>query len=278
MPPERLLKYLARYVGGGPISDSRFVRWGNGHVTFLARRRDDEPDDQQLSLFPDSDQTPESSTRSTSHSPLPTSHCSGINLPLSVTKTKTEITISESEFVRRWAIHILPRGFMRVQHYGATSRRKGTEYLAQCRQLLGIDNPDVTDSDDSNASAENYGAANSSAANSSVANSDPSNLDASHCGAANIDSKTPMAEGLENIFKLTNEIAPEEKPYEPTWKCTQCGKRMECLEFQLRPSWRVVFERLNQRTDTDTQLRLWTANELHEMRYTKMNPAILDSS
>ena len=109
-------------------------------------------------------------------------------------------------------------------------------------------------------------------------NSDAESAGVEKSDEANNKPKTPMAEGLENIFKLTNEIAPEEKPYEPTWKCTQCGKRMECLEFQLRPSWRVVFERLNQRTDTDTQLQLWTANELHEMRYTKMNPAIQDSS
>ncbi len=48
VPPVRLLRYLARYVGGGPISESRLVRWENGNVTFLSRRRDDEKEDEQL--------------------------------------------------------------------------------------------------------------------------------------------------------------------------------------------------------------------------------------
>ena len=52
--------------------------------------------------------------------------------------------------------------------------------------------------------------------------------------------KTPTADGLECIFKLTNEIGPGEKPYEPSWKCTQCGQRMDCLEFKLRPSWKII--------------------------------------
>ncbi len=48
VPPVRLLRFLARYVGGGPISESRLVRWEYGNVTFLSRRRDDEKEDEQL--------------------------------------------------------------------------------------------------------------------------------------------------------------------------------------------------------------------------------------
>jgi hypothetical protein len=82
----------------------------------------------------------------------------------------------------------------------------------------------------------------------------------------------------DDLFELVYETEPEEKPYEPTWKCTKCGKQMECLEFQLRPSWKFVFQRLNPRADTNTQLPLWSVNELHDLRNPNSNPAILDSS
>lgn len=35
--PEHVLKYLARYMSGGPISDQRLVSHEQGQVTFLAR-------------------------------------------------------------------------------------------------------------------------------------------------------------------------------------------------------------------------------------------------
>ena len=38
--PIVILKYLARYVSGGPISNSRLVSWENGQVTFLARNEE----------------------------------------------------------------------------------------------------------------------------------------------------------------------------------------------------------------------------------------------
>ncbi len=36
-PPETVLKYLARYLTGGPISESRIVSADDHHVTFMAR-------------------------------------------------------------------------------------------------------------------------------------------------------------------------------------------------------------------------------------------------
>ena len=35
--PQQVLKYLARYMAGGPIADRRMIRDENGHVTFWAR-------------------------------------------------------------------------------------------------------------------------------------------------------------------------------------------------------------------------------------------------
>lgn len=38
--PEQVLKYLARYLTGGPISDQRLMAHENGHVTFSVRGKD----------------------------------------------------------------------------------------------------------------------------------------------------------------------------------------------------------------------------------------------
>ena len=48
------------------------------------------------------------------------------------------MTHSADEFIRRFLLHVLPRGFHRIRHYGllATSARKAS--LALARQLLGV--------------------------------------------------------------------------------------------------------------------------------------------
>jgi hypothetical protein len=249
-PPDRLLKYLACYVGGGPIADHRLVRWENGKVTFLARSREDEKEDEQMLLFSDSDPSSDAASESSRRSPLATRHCTGINLPLSVTKSKEEITISEQEFVRRWAIHILPKYFMRVQHYGATSRRKGTEYLAQCCKML-----EISDAESANAKVDKKSGAKSKD-----------------------ESKSPSADDLEDVLKLMYGKEEEEKPYEPTWKCTKCGKLMKCLEFQLRPSWKIILADFMPQSSNEIQTRLWTADEIRNLQKTKTSPLIMDSS
>ena len=80
------------------------------------------------------------------------------------------------------------------------------------------------------------------------------------------ESKAPSVDELEEVFKLMYGEEPAEKPYEPTWKCTKCGNPMQCLEFQLRPSWRLIFERLNHQADKDNQQWLWSLSELHALR------------
>jgi len=40
------------------------------------------------------------------------------------------------EFLRRFLMHTLPKGFMRIRHYGFMSNRFRTEKLERCRQLL----------------------------------------------------------------------------------------------------------------------------------------------
>ncbi len=48
------------------------------------------------------------------------------------------MTLSTDEFIRRFLLHVLPRGFHRIRHYGllATSARKAS--LALARELLGV--------------------------------------------------------------------------------------------------------------------------------------------
>jgi len=46
------------------------------------------------------------------------------------------LLLPASEFVRRLLLHVLPRGFVRIRHYGLWSNRQRHEDLAWCRRLL----------------------------------------------------------------------------------------------------------------------------------------------
>ena len=93
--PEHVLKYLARYLTGGPISDRRLIEHEAGEVTFWARSPDKK---------------------------------SG---------NKSEpYTLPGAEFTRRWALHILPKGFVKSRCFGGFSCRQRGPYLERCRELL----------------------------------------------------------------------------------------------------------------------------------------------
>ena len=51
------------------------------------------------------------------------------------------LTLPASEFVRRFLLHVLPRGFVRVRHYGLQANGCRTQLLAQARQILGSPAP-----------------------------------------------------------------------------------------------------------------------------------------
>src|ERR1051326_857967 len=46
------------------------------------------------------------------------------------------MTLSAEEFLRRFLLHVLPRGFVRIRHFGLLANRHRTERIALCRQLL----------------------------------------------------------------------------------------------------------------------------------------------
>ena len=99
--PQHVIKYLARYLTGGPIAARRLISHEKGQVTFWAR----------------------SKNKKTGNKPR------GFTLP-------------GTEFVRRWSMHILPKGFTKTRHYGGFSCRHRQDYLRRCRQLLRIVEPE----------------------------------------------------------------------------------------------------------------------------------------
>jgi len=47
------------------------------------------------------------------------------------------MTLPTDEFIRRFLLHVLPRGFQRLRQFGFLANRRRREKLALCRQLLG---------------------------------------------------------------------------------------------------------------------------------------------
>jgi hypothetical protein len=48
------------------------------------------------------------------------------------------LQLEATEFIRRFLLHVLPRGFMKIRYYGFLANRFRREKLALCRQLLGV--------------------------------------------------------------------------------------------------------------------------------------------
>jgi len=50
---------------------------------------------------------------------------------------KKTLVLDAHEFIRRFLLHVLPEGFMRVRHFGFLANRSKKHALTQCRKLLG---------------------------------------------------------------------------------------------------------------------------------------------
>ena len=46
--------------------------------------------------------------------------------------------LDAEEFIRRFLLHVIPQGFMRVRHFGFLANRTKKHALPQCRKLLGL--------------------------------------------------------------------------------------------------------------------------------------------
>jgi Putative transposase len=73
------------------------------------------------------------------------------------------MTLDTSEFIRRFLIHVLPKGFHRIRHYGLFAGGTKTARIATARRLLGapaanisadIDSADDAANDQCNENAE----------------------------------------------------------------------------------------------------------------------------
>ena len=49
---------------------------------------------------------------------------------------KQHVTITETEFIRRFLLHVLPKGFTRVRHYGFLANRNAKSKIASCLERL----------------------------------------------------------------------------------------------------------------------------------------------
>ena len=58
-------------------------------------------------------------------------------------KQQSLMTLKADEFIRRFLLHVLPRGFQRIRQFGLLANRRRHDRLARCRQLLGAAVPDT---------------------------------------------------------------------------------------------------------------------------------------
>jgi putative transposase/transposase-like zinc-binding protein len=56
----------------------------------------------------------------------------------------TSMTLDTSEFIRRFLIHVLPKGFHRIRHYGLFAGGAKAEGIAMARKLLGMPAPGIS--------------------------------------------------------------------------------------------------------------------------------------
>src|ERR1700686_5084806 len=55
------------------------------------------------------------------------------------------MTLSLDEFLRRFLLHVLPKGFVRIRHFGFLANRRRATVLPLCLQLLGAVQPSQTE-------------------------------------------------------------------------------------------------------------------------------------
>jgi hypothetical protein len=94
--PEQVVRYLARYLTGGPISDHRILSADDKEVTFLAR--------EGARVGGERKQVPK--------------------------------TLPTLEFVRRWCLHIQPDQLTKTRSWGGWSNTRAERYREQCQQAL----------------------------------------------------------------------------------------------------------------------------------------------
>ena len=94
---DQVVRYLTRYLTGGPISDSRILAADNHQVTFLARE----------------------------------GRVTGGE------RVQVPVTVSTPKFIKDWCMHIQPSQLTKTRYCGGWSSRKRTQYVEYCQELRG---------------------------------------------------------------------------------------------------------------------------------------------
>ena len=50
-------------------------------------------------------------------------------------------TLEAGEFIRRFLLHVLPEGFMKIRHFGFLGNRRKKDNIQRCRELIGDNSP-----------------------------------------------------------------------------------------------------------------------------------------
>jgi hypothetical protein len=57
------------------------------------------------------------------------------------------MTLDAAEFIRRFLLHVLPDGFVKIRHFGLLGNRNRKACLETCRMLLGVKEPETVPSE-----------------------------------------------------------------------------------------------------------------------------------
>jgi hypothetical protein len=63
------------------------------------------------------------------------------------------MTLDPFEFIRRFLMHVLPKGFHRIRHYGLFANGNRADNIARARELLNVP-PPVKEADEEKAAAD----------------------------------------------------------------------------------------------------------------------------
>ena len=78
------------------------------------------------------------------------------NYRLNGSKRHTTMTLKTAEFIRRFLIHVLPKGQHRIRHYGFFGNGNRAANIASIRGLLGAKSPNRSDTNDTSKGEEDH--------------------------------------------------------------------------------------------------------------------------
>jgi Putative transposase/Transposase zinc-binding domain len=107
--PSQVLRYLSRYTHRVAISNRRLVAANDSGVSFRWKDYRVVPEARHQSEGPE--------------------------------RWKT-MTLAPHEFIRRFLVHVLPKGFQRIRHYGLFANGNRAAKIAKARELLGMSAPE----------------------------------------------------------------------------------------------------------------------------------------